>query len=58
MNFGWPQALYLALVMLGIGLDLARHGEPKKPARHNVWTTIVASALVLLLLWWGGFFRS
>ncbi len=58
MNIGWPQAIYLALVMLGIGLELARHGEAKKPGRHNAWATMIGSAIVLLLLWWGGFFRQ
>jgi len=58
MNIGWPQAIYLALVILGIGLELARHGEAKKPARYNAWTTMIGSVVVLLLLWWGGFFRQ
>lgn len=56
MNIGWPQAIYFALILVGIGLELARHGQVRKPSRHNAWTTIVASLLILALLWWGGFF--
>ena len=52
---GWPQYTMLALYMLGIGMEWAKHGEPKT-GRHNVWTTLIATALGFGILWFGGFF--
>lgn len=54
--WGWPQLIYLALLVLGAGMELARHGQPKT-GEHNVITTLIASAIILALLAWGGFFR-
>uniref|UniRef100_UPI003F8101A9 hypothetical protein n=1 Tax=Xanthomonas sp. 0924 TaxID=2835534 RepID=UPI003F8101A9 len=53
---GAAQLIYLALTMLGLGMGIAQHGEPKT-GRHNAVSTIVATVLILALLWWGGFFR-
>ncbi|MEA9551732.1 hypothetical protein ABFU65_12010 [Xanthomonas campestris pv. raphani] len=58
MNIGWPQALYLALLLIGLGIAISKHGEMKKPERHKAGTTFVASMLVVLLLYWGGFFAG
>ncbi|QXF03598.1 MULTISPECIES: hypothetical protein [Xanthomonas] len=52
---GAAQLIYLSLVMLELGLEIAKHGEPKT-GRHNAGSTIVATILILALLWWGGFF--
>jgi len=56
MNIGWPQAIYLVLTIIGLGVELGRHGETKRPARHNAVSTFIAAAAVLGLLYWGGFF--
>ena len=56
MNVGWPQAIYLALTLLGLGVEISRHGEPKKPGRYNAVSTLIATVVVLSLLYWGGFF--
>lgn len=53
---GWPQYAYLGLFFLGLGVGLAKHGEPRDP--HNVWTDLLAGALVLWLLYMGGFFKG
>jgi hypothetical protein len=55
VSIGWPEGIYLALVFIGLGLGLARHGQPKTGV-HNIWSDIIATALVCGLLWWGGFF--
>ncbi|WP_172453037.1 hypothetical protein [Xanthomonas arboricola] len=55
MSLGTPQLIYLALAMLGIGLEIARHGEPKT-GHHDAVSSIVATFLIIALLWWGGFF--
>ena len=38
----------------GIGLALARHGEPET-GKHSVFTTLIAVGLMAWLLWEGGF---
>jgi hypothetical protein len=52
----WPQYTYLALSFLGVGVVLAKHGEPSKP--HNIWTTLTATGIVYFLLYQGGFFKG
>jgi hypothetical protein len=51
---GWPQYAYLALTFLGLGISIAKHGEPRSP--HNFGHDVIATALILWLLIAGGFF--
>jgi LPXTG-motif cell wall-anchored protein len=53
----WPQYVYLALAFLALGLNLAKHGEPKT-GTVNFWVSLVGLALVATLLWFGGFFAG
>ena len=56
MNIGIPQAIYLVLVILGIGFSLANFGKDK--GRFG-WADIFwAPAISLGLLYWGGFFSN
>lgn len=55
MTLHTPQIIYLCLLMLGMGVALSRHGQPKTGA-HNAMYDIVATAIVVSLLYWGGFF--
>ena len=48
---------YLALVMLAVGIELAKHGE-RKTGEHNAWLSIVSAALVLWLLYMGDAFHA
>jgi hypothetical protein len=50
----WPQWTYLALLMIGLGVSLARFGEPKRD-RYD-FVDLLAPALALWLLWMGNFF--
>lgn len=50
-----PQIIYLALMMMDIGISLAKHGEPKNQ-KYNAWITSVSVAITVALLKWGGFF--
>jgi len=54
MILHWPQITYVVLAMLGLGVNLAKHGEPQKP--HNAYTSIISLALSITLLYFGGFF--
>ena len=52
---GWPQAILLGLWLIGMGIIVAKHGQPKE-GRHNAIAHAVALALWSAILWWGGFF--
>lgn len=54
MNVGWPEGIYLAMSIMGVGYAIAKHGQPREP--WSMGTAIFASALAFGLLWWGGFF--
>jgi hypothetical protein len=55
MNVGWPEGIYLALVLVSIGICVARFGEQKRD-RYDLTDVLVGPAISLSLLWWGGFF--
>jgi len=48
------QILYLILTVFGLGITLAKHGEPRDP--YNFWGTLLSTAMLLGILYWGGFF--
>lgn len=52
-----PQIITIALLALGVGIDLAKDGEPKK-GTHSFWVSLVAAVLFAALLWWGKFFSA
>lgn len=51
-----PQFIYLALIFLGLGLALARHGQPQT-GKHNFWHSAIGVTIVLYTLYSGGFFN-
>lgn len=51
----WPQFVYIGLQLLGIGVILAKHGQPKE-GEYNVLTTLACSIPAWVLLYLGGFF--
>lgn len=55
LHWGWPQFVYLGLMVLGLGVGLAQDGQPKE-GKHSFMTTLVATALVLWVVYCGGFF--
>lgn len=52
-----PQIILLALIAIGIGVVLAKHGEPKD-GTYNVFATIACEVILITLLYWGGFFTQ
>lgn len=56
MKIGIPQAIYLALLLLGLGISLAKHGEYKRAEKYSFWTTLISDGIMLLILYYGGFF--
>ena len=57
MTLHWPQAIYIALTLIGLGVAFQQHGSPKT-GQHNAWATLLASAIIISLLYWGGFFSK
>ena len=55
-HVGWPQAIYLILVLVSLGVNIERHGK-SRTVTENAWTSAIATVLVVALLMWGGFFR-
>lgn len=56
LAIGWPQLIYVALTLMGLGYAIAKHREPA-PA-YSMWRHTVALAIVYPLLYWGGFFTN
>lgn len=50
-----PQIIILVLGMLGLGMDIARHGEYMKTKKIDAWASLFTVILTWLLLYWGGF---
>jgi hypothetical protein len=51
---GWPEGIYLALVFVGIGIAIAKHGESR--GQYCAVSAVVNAALGMGLLYAGGFF--
>ncbi len=52
-----PQAIYVSLLVIGLGKDLSRHGEVRisgdKPVQE-----LTSTVITIFLLIWGGFFLT
>ena len=57
LHIGYPQAIYVFLIIMSMSVALTRFGEPKR-GRYGFAEVIVAPAIVLGLLYWGGFFSG
>ncbi len=55
IQLGWPQAIYIAITLLGLILAAKDHGKPREPS--SFWTQLIGSGITYVLLIWGGFFR-
>ncbi len=50
-----PQIIYLALNAIGLGVALAKHGQPRDE-NYNFFMSSIAAGIQIALLAWGGFF--
>lgn len=50
-----PQIIMIVMQVLGTGVYLAKHGEPRE-GTYNFWTALLSDAIVFGCLYWGGFF--
>lgn len=52
---GWPQFTYLALTLIGLGIFLAKHGQPRNE-NYNFFSTMIVQCFIYWVLYMGGFF--
>ena len=52
-----PQLIILALGMIGLGINITRHGETKKESKYNGWAQLVAKVILWTILYYGGFWN-
>lgn len=48
--------IYLALSFIGLGVALAKHGEPR--GDYNFWHTLIAFLIEIGLLYGAGLFKN
>ncbi len=51
-----PQIIYLVLTGINLLTSSYMHGK-ERTGKHNVFVTLIVTALVIGLLYWGGFFN-
>lgn len=56
MVLHWPQVTLLVLMVLGLGVSLARNGQYRHE-KYSFGFDVVAKAILLFLLFKGGFFN-
>lgn len=56
MTLHMPQIIYLFLVVLTLGVELTRHGEPRT-GNHSFFIALLSAFIAVGLLYWGGFFK-
>lgn len=49
--------ILLTLLAMGLGISLAKHGEPKD-GTHNFWTTLFIVIIELVLYYYAGLFDN
>jgi len=52
---GAPQIIWIVLVAMGVGIQIAKHGQPDK---YNGKTALIGCSISAGLLYWGGFFNG
>ncbi|CTR35241.1 putative phage-related lytic murein transglycosylase [Escherichia coli] len=57
LHMYWPQVVWSVTALLGMGMALARHGQPRTD-KHNFWYQSLAVLIAGWLLWCGGFFSQ
>lgn len=55
MKFGFCQIFYTAWLILGLGMYLAKDGEPKT-GTYSFWIAFISTVIQFVLLYFGGFF--
>lgn len=56
MKIGFPQLIWLILLALGLGINLAKHGE-KRTDKYNFWSSLIGAIISFWIVYAGGFFN-
>lgn len=51
----WPQIIWIVLALLGLGIHIAKHGQPN-PRTYGAWSFLISRIIFAALLAWNGFF--
>ena len=51
----WPVLVLAGLQILGLGIHLEQHGNPKT-GKENAWVGLIALLFINAILYWGGWF--
>lgn len=57
INLGVPQLIVICLYATGIGMHLAKDGEPRDE-NYSFLRNLIATVIAAGILWWGGFFTK
>jgi len=49
------QMIITALYMMSLGMNLAKHGQPREN-KYNFWEALIMTSIIIFLLWKGGFY--
>ena len=52
----WPQYVFIILIIFGLGVSLAKDGEPK--GNYNFALELISTVITIWLLWAGDFFKG
>lgn len=52
----WPQIAILALLFMGLGINLAKDGQSMEGQKYSFFGAFISRAIMIWLLWAGGFF--
>lgn len=55
-HIGYPQAIYLVLMLLADVLAIAKHGQPRD-VKYNGPLSVLGTIVGCAILYWGGFFN-
>lgn len=52
----WPQITIIILMAMNVGMNIAKHGEPRKDSHFNVFWALANSGITAGILYASGFF--
>lgn len=53
----WFVVMWVSILLIDLGANLAKHGEIKKERKYNFWSALIAFCISIALAWLGGLFR-
>lgn len=52
----WPQLTIIALLFIGLGINIAKDGQSMEGEKYSFVRAFVRRVIMIILLWAGGFF--